>query len=310
MKHHRIHYDIKQGSPEWLALRMGKITGTDVDEFCLEPIKLGLTIPQICEVLNAAKIDHKKSAKRDELVAMLTNPHDHMTLSSAARTLILAKIDESATQDPWQLAQSERENKKLEYLIPIQRGKAMEPAARAFYQRKTGRIVTEAGFIESIFGGHGMSPDGIVVGDDDTVERVLEIKCPMPPTHRRWLLDHYGKGTVPSDHYWQCQMAMVCGECDYVDFLSFCPGEAPLLVELNRSSITDQLEEGLRVIRSEREKLQSQLADMWDAEYGGADGSLLLSYSNGNPMFSGDGTPLDDQGIPIFAAVTMEGGQA
>jgi hypothetical protein len=297
----KIHDKLIQGSPDWLAFRAGKITGTDVANFCLEPISLNLTVAQIHEILTNCAIPFKKSAPKGELVAHLPDPGQYMELSTAARNLLLQKIGDAKQQDPWQLAQAAKEERQFSYMIPIDRGNKLEPAARAFYERKTGMAITEVGFVSDDSEGYGMSPDGLVLDQNGNIRKGIELKCPMPDSHRRWLLDHYGKGTVPADHFWQCQMGMVSCECDEWDFLSFCPTEAPLLVTLYRSETTDQLEAGLEEMLAQKRTLQDRLADMWDAEFGGAAGIGLLTFHNGNPMFDIDGNPLDQDGNLIGA---------
>jgi hypothetical protein len=319
----KIH-TIAQGTPEWLALREGKITGTDIAPFCLDPRPIGLTIPQIKEELDRLGIPYKKSGSRSELISCLpSNGINYTELSNAARNLLVAKITDSKPKDAWQIAQADKEERQMKYMIAIQRGNQLEPAARTFYGRKTGFTVEQVGFVSSNCGKYGMSPDGLILSadsvidimDDGTwhpvkIQRVLEIKCPMPETHRRWLLDHYGKGTVPAEHFYQCQMAMVVCECDSIDFLSFCPGEAPLLVKLHRSEITEQLAEGLRVLAEELEVMENSFAAMWELEYGSPEGSKLLCYPNGNPMFTPDGMMLDPDGTrSIFDDVDADGSE-
>lgn len=313
-----------QGTEEWLSLREGKITGTDIGAFCLEPRPIGLTIPQIKEELDSLFISYKKSGSRAELIDCLPNKGaKYAELSSAARTLLVAKITDKQPKDAWQLAQADKEERQMKNMIQIQRGNQLEPAARSFYERKTGLTVVQVGFVSSDCSSYGMSPDGLILAagfnaeslEDSTftpvkVASVLEIKCPMPQTHRKWLLEHYGKETIPSEHFYQCQMAMVVCECDSVDFLSFCPGQAPLLVTIHRSEITQQLAEGLLILAEEMATIEDSLAKMWDREYGTPEGVKLLSYPNGNPIFTPDGTMLDEEGNRLESQQLTIGGEA
>ena len=297
----KIH-TIAQGTPEWLALREGKITGTDIAPFCLDPRPIGLTVPQIKEELDRLGTPYKKSGSRAELISCLPgNGINYVELSNAARNLLVAKVTDSKPKDAWQIAQADKEERQMQYMIAIQRGNQLEPAARVFYGRKTGFAVEQVGFVSSNCGKYGMSPDGLILTDDSVIDimddgtwhpvkiqRVLEIKCPMPETHRRWLLEHYGKGTVPAEHFYQCQMAMV--------------------VTLHRSEITEQLAEGLRVLAEEMEVMENSFAAMWELEYGSPEGSKLLCYSNGNPMFTPEGMMLDPDGTrSIFDDVDADG---
>lgn len=297
---------------------MGKITGTDIAPFCMDPRPIGLTIPQIKEVLEKLGLDYKKSAPRDELLKCLPNEgRDYAELSNAARNLLIQKISDSVEQDPWQKAQAEKEQRQFSYMPQIQRGNSLEPAARAFYEKKTGLTITQVGMVTSDDDFCGMSPDGLIAaegidlttltfGAAGDIRKGLEIKCPEPATHRRWLADHYGKGTIPGDHFYQCQMGMVVCECEEWDFLSFCTQEAPLLVTLKRSSITDQLADGLNVLREERAILDEFYGALWDEAYA-EEGRLLLSYHNGAPMFDAQGMPLNDRGEYLLAITGREG---
>ena len=303
----KIH-NCKQGEPEWLTLRTGLITGTDAAPWMLEPKTIGLTVPQIQAELDRFGIAYLKSAAKPKLVALLPNPEDYMKLSTAARTLIYKKLAEKKRQDPWQLAQTAMKERQMSHMIPIQRGNALEPAARDYYARRTGNTVVQVGFVSNDFMEWGMSPDGVIYdtkGLDSTILATgvrdlgilkgVEIKCPMPETHTAWLLD----AIIPAEHEYQCHMGMVSCECDEWDFLSFCPGEAPLLLTLHRNETTDALAAGLEIIVEAMADIEQELAAKWDDAFGSEENRKLLSYLNGQPMFGVDGMPLDQDGRPI-----------
>lgn len=91
----------------------------------------------------------------------------------------------------------------------IERGHAMEMAARNQYEMETGLVVTEVAFVE-VDEYEGCSPDGLV-GDDGLVE----IKNLKPSKYVRYMVDR----KIDTDHVWQMQMQMkVTGRkwCDYV----------------------------------------------------------------------------------------------
>lgn len=258
----KIHL-MPQGSQEWLDIRRGKITGTDVGEFCLEPMTIDMTVPQIQAVLSSLGLPFTKSALKSALIALLPDNGDaYRKLSKPCRNLLIKKITDSLPKDAWQIEQEDKESKSFEYNIPVQRGNYLEPKAREYYEKLTGTEVKQVGFVESACGTYGCSPDGLV----DNWKGVLEIKCPMPETHRRWLLENFVDDTIPADHYWQCEMAMATCEAKSVKFLSYCPGEAHLLVTLERSSVTDKLAEGLRTLRYERMKIEAALQAIRDLQ--------------------------------------------
>jgi hypothetical protein len=140
--------------------------------------------------------------------------------------------------------------------------------------------VTEVGFIESDFGGFGCSPDGLIYATESydrsanvqVIEWIpthgLEIKCPMPETHLAWLDD----GILPGIHELQVHACMAVTQLDRWDFLSFCPGQPSLLLEVHRSELTERLESGLKVLVAEKAKMKSKLAAMWQAEFGKGEG--------------------------------------
>ena len=97
---------------------------------------------------------------------------------------------------------------------PMQWGIEQEPNAKAAYEAKTGRIITDVGFID-----HpriefcGASPDGFV--DDG----LIEIKCPNTSTHVGWILD----GGIPEEHKAQMTLQAAVTGRGWVDFVSYDP---------------------------------------------------------------------------------------
>ena len=66
----------------------------------------------------------------------------------------------------------------------MQRGTELEPLARQYFELSTGLEVQEVGFCMADDMDAGVSPDGLV-GEDGG----LEIKCPAPHTHVKYLRD-------------------------------------------------------------------------------------------------------------------------
>lgn len=123
---------------------------------------------------------------------------------------------------------AERKNLKIEILCERMTGDIMdkfvntamqwgiekEPEAKAAYEKATGRIIQDVGFID-----HpriqfcGASPDGFV--DDGLVE----IKCPTTATHVGWILD----GGIPEEHKAQMALQAAVTGRSWVDFVSYDP---------------------------------------------------------------------------------------
>jgi putative phage-type endonuclease len=105
---------------------------------------------------------------------------------------------------------------------PIQRyttaamtwGTEQEPAARAAYERVTGRIVEETGFVCHDTLMAGCSPDGLVDWDG-----LIEIKCPFnTANHIETLLQG-----MPEEHIPQVQGQMWITGREWCDFVSYDP---------------------------------------------------------------------------------------
>lgn len=97
----------------------------------------------------------------------------------------------------------------------MQRGKDLEPQARAMYEFQTGHDVTELAIVKhpSLIGSH-CSPDGLC--DDDGM---LEIKCCGDARHFEIL-----QGDSPEDRYVkQCLWQMACTGRAWVDLAYFNP---------------------------------------------------------------------------------------
>jgi hypothetical protein len=263
-----IIHDCIQGTPEWHEIRRRCFTASELGPFALEPVKVSLTVDEIKARIDLLEVPRKGVTKRDDLLALLPNVSEYACLCQGARTAIIKKIVANKPMDAWQIEMQEKQERAFEYNIPVQRGNFLEPEARAYYSQKTGFEVEEVGFIEHDGGGFGCSPDGLVLPKgkqtkSQALGHGLEIKCPMPETHIQWLLD----GGLPDEHYWQVHACMAVTGLDRWDFLSYCPGDAPLLLTVLRDDNTDKLESGLKTLVSEMAKMKAKLADLWSAEY-------------------------------------------
>lgn len=96
----------------------------------------------------------------------------------------------------------------------MQRGIDLEPEAFAAYEAKTGQLVRRVGFVahdELMTGG---SPDG-VIGE---FEGLVEIKCPRPANHLKYLRT----GNF-EEHAAQMAHLMWLTKADWCEFVSYCP---------------------------------------------------------------------------------------
>jgi hypothetical protein len=280
-----------QKSPEWHALRAEHFTASELGPWVTEPVKISLTVEGIKKVLDCMGIPRKGITGRDDLLALLPNRDAYAELCEGAQTAIIGKIKQERlakmrNADPETLTMEEsiylerelelaaKRERDFSYNIPVKYGNLLEPFARSFYESRTGYEVTEVGFVSQ--DGFGCSPDGLVYatefydhsGNVQVIDKIpahgIEIKCPVPETHIAWIR----AGGLPDCHKLQVHASMICCEVSRWDFLSYCPGEVPLLVTVEWDEFTDKLAAGLRVLVAEKRKMKAWLGELWKAEFG------------------------------------------
>lgn len=281
-----IPYKVAQRTPEWQRLRSTHFTASEADAYCLEPVAVDLTVAAACEILTSLGIPHKKNDRRDAILSLLPDLEPYRKLTTAAEKSILRKIQAEKVQRFRDLPADERTEyesmmielqdeieaaaeKKMGWNIAVRRGNQLEPEARFFYEEKTGfKVSQEFGFIGHDAGGFGCSPDGLIFESpfSSVLDRGLEIKCPMPETHMLYLLH----GGLPDDYFYQVHFQMACCGVDKWDFLSYCPGEAPLLITVPRDETTDRLERGLKELVRQKAIIERRMAEIWNKQMGGA----------------------------------------
>lgn len=116
----------------------------------------------------------------------------------------------------------------------MEHGTLTEPEALDYYAFDTGRTVEKCGLI--LNKGAGWSPDGLILPG------AVEAKCPKSTTHVKWLM----KGGLPNEHKPQCHGALVVGELEWVDFISYCEGYRALIVRVVRDDYTVKVEAALK----------------------------------------------------------------
>lgn len=99
----------------------------------------------------------------------------------------------------------------------MQWGLDQEPFSRMAYEEKTGRVVSESGFVYLPDVMAGCSVDGFI--EDDGRMGIWEAKCPKSATHIAYRLD----GKVPSDYMPQILHNMWVTGAEFADFVSFDP---------------------------------------------------------------------------------------
>lgn len=111
----------------------------------------------------------------------------------------------------------------------MQRGNELEEEARTAYEFIYEKTVTETGFILDDSKLFGASPDGLITVDGN-YEHGLEIKCPMPKTHLKYL----DKGKLPTEYKAQVHGCMLVTGLEYWDFISYHPQIEMFFIRVER----------------------------------------------------------------------------
>jgi hypothetical protein len=146
----------------------------------------------------------------------------------------------------------------------MKRGTELEPLARAAYEKHTGFVVTEVGFISHDCDGFGVSPDGLIYGKilvheewvDDEPCHGLELKCPVARTMLKWL----DAGTLPDEHKLQVHASMAASGLQRWDFFAYHPELVPLHVIVQRDEFTEQVLAGLLKLSDDYSAAKAKLA--------------------------------------------------
>lgn len=205
--------DVKQGSDEWLAARLGIVTASELDSL-ITPLWKARTGDGVRNYL-ATKIAERWRGQP------LTTYHG-------------GSMEQGTLREDEAFAWYE-----LEYDVTL---------------RKVGFILTDEGQITM-----GCSPDGLIDGDGG-----LEIKCPSPHTHVRWLLE----GGIPPEHRAQVYGGMLVARAPRWRFMSYCRGFPPLVVTVEPEQAIE------RAIEEAVEAFQTRLDEAW---------AVVEKYNGGPP---------------------------
>jgi hypothetical protein len=114
-------------------------------------------------------------------------------------------------------------------------GQQTEEEARRYYALHKGVALSPGGFCTTDDGRLGCSPDALI-GDDGG----LELKCPEPETHIRYLL----KGELPDEYKPQVHGCLIVTGRKWWDFMSYAilePFREPLVVRVTPNLYTERL---------------------------------------------------------------------
>lgn len=159
-------------------------------------------------------------------------------LSKTARVYAYQLITEKLLNSPLETVEGQRW---------MERGQELEPKAVAQYQFVQEIETYPVGFITTDDGLIGASPDRLAKGKAIG----LEIKCPAPHTHMRYLMEGPGDDYKP-----QVMGQLYVAELDRADFYSYHPRMPAKLVETGRD------EEYIKKLAAALAQFNEQLFDM------------------------------------------------
>lgn len=140
----------------------------------------------------------------------------------------------------------------------MERGTNLEADAILRYEGFSGHVVLPVGFCEHDTLAAGVSPDGLVLGDELVN---LEVKCPLPAIHLETIRDR----AVPKKYLHQLTHGQwVLGASASV-FVSYCPAfDSPLdLIVVPVARLTDEIAEHEPAVIKFLEEVDQELHEVW-----------------------------------------------
>ena len=251
-------FNFEQGSPEWFAMREGKLTASQYGkvvstrkvryaELAKDPTDTAIHVsPRATAQMSVVELlqEHGRLPVKDLNASAVKALEDKgvVTIDEDDYGCVLSKSAALAHIDGM-LAEIHYDEDDLEPDKPsfaMERGTRLEEVARIDFEMRTGIDVEEVGFIVNPeIGQHvGCSPDGIIDGGKGGIE----IKCPMPATH----FAYHRAGILPPVYKAQVHGCMAVTDADYWWFTSFCPSLKDFTLKIYRNEYTENLKRALQ----------------------------------------------------------------
>ncbi len=184
----KIHRNVEQGTPEWLAARCGVLTASEV--------KLILNPPP----------------KEETRIKKNGDPYKQ-------REWVIVADNDDCRKHLYELA-AQRITKFVEPMFQsfdMIRGQVDEQEARARYAEEHGKV-EEVGFITNDRWGFtlGYSPDGLVGSDG-----LIECKSRKQKYQVQTVVEHLTGGGIPAEYVMQHQTGLMVAERQWIDFVSY-----------------------------------------------------------------------------------------
>lgn len=213
---------------EWLEFRKGKIGGSGA--FDVYSVKEATT-DDIKKVLDAQKIEYKKSAPKAELKALVPTDCVKELEDRVQKKMGYYELMEERL--------SVKEEDVPEGETAIQRGQRLEPEALDLFSEKTGKSLKndEIIWISDVHSSITYSPDGV-----ESEEEIAEVKCLSSATH----LYIYFEKDIPPEYQRQNIQAFIANEkLKTLHFVCYDP-RIPCLpihwITVNREDIAEDIE--------------------------------------------------------------------
>lgn len=185
----KIHSLVEQGTEEWLKLRVGKVTASELGN--------------------------------------LLTPLFKLREGEGVKTYLCSKAAEQWRGQPLPGFTSHA----------TEQGQLLEDEARREFAFDTDHKIHNVGFVETDDGKFGCSPDALLDEDGG-----LELKCPEPTNHVRYLLD----GTLPKDYACQVHGSMFATGRPWWKFVSYRRGFPAFVLRVERDeSICQKIEDAV-----------------------------------------------------------------
>lgn len=257
----RIHR-MEQRTPEWYQIREGKLTGSQFGAWLAEEPECRYTVAELRQQIQefVGEEPPKKLTKADLLAECeelgLNLPKSYTAGTESARLKAVASIIgqmSSCDVPPEFEIDPDGPPPKNKGLWAIWNGINQEPKAEGAFEFATGMELEKVGFCEHKSGLVGVSPDGLVKGQNVGFEG----KAPLPETHAEYLL----RGTLPDAYKSQVHGSMAVTGADAWWFQSYCPGLPTFRILVERDEHTERMKRGLDCFAVELKKAVAKIIE-------------------------------------------------
>lgn len=258
----KIHR-MQQRSERWHEIRKGKLTGSQMGQWLAEVPECRYTITEIRQQI--AELVGEEPPKKftrqqllDECADLGINlPKTFTKTTEDARLKAIAKVIGSISTcdvpDEWEI-DPDGPPPRNKGQWAIWNGINQEPKAVAAFEFATGLEVEEVGFCEHKSGVVGVSPDGLIKGENVGFEG----KAPLPETHAEYLI----RGVLPDTYKAQVHGCMAVTGADAWWFQSYCPGLPTFRILVERDEFTEAMKAGIELFAKELRAKSMDIAEM------------------------------------------------